>query len=149
MQRVSTQATFGPKSEDITTPPSKGFDTRLNEQLDLPATSHLHTSMYGLSKRISPAGNDGAILEVGGDGVRDQLRPACGFALSQILVDNLFHPNLEGEPFALAGYLDLLNKDAFGNFRQLLEDVALSSMMGGIWIIYNDKEDLATGPNTN
>ena len=42
--------------------------------------------------------------------------------------------------------MDLLGRDAFGNFRQLLEDVTLSPMMG-LYLSHlaNQKEDAATG----
>ena len=80
---------------------------------------------------------------------QDQLRQRVAFALSQILVVS-FNSNLNSEPFALAGYLDLLSKDAFGNFRQLLEDVTLSPTMGRyLDMLQNDKEDVATGKNPN
>ena len=45
-----------------------------------------------------------------------------------------------------ANYLDTLNKHAFGNYRNLLEDIALSPVMG-IYLshIRNRKENPATG----
>ncbi|MBK9708937.1 MAG: DUF1800 family protein [Acidobacteria bacterium] len=148
--RFLTQATFGPKSADITTLQSKGFDTWLNEQFNLPATSHLayldvatagKTNIY--QQEMMESFWKQAVTG------QDQLRQRVAFALSQILVVS-FNSNLEGEPFALAGYLDLLNKDAFGNFRQLLEDVALSPAMGRyLDHLLNDKEDPATGRNPN
>ena len=57
---------------------------------------------------------------------------------------------LKNEPFAIAGYLDMLNQNAFGNFRQLLENVALSPAMGRyLDHLQNDKEDSQTGRNPN
>ena len=42
--------------------------------------------------------------------------------------------------------MDLLERDAFGNFRQLLEDVTLSPAMGHyLNMLGNDKEEPATG----
>jgi uncharacterized protein (DUF1800 family) len=62
----------------------------------------------------------------------DQLRKRVGYALSQILV-----VSIEGLGFgfvnnsrAAAAYVDILEKGAFGNFRELLEDVTLSPAMG-------------------
>ncbi len=59
----------------------------------------------------------------------DQLRQRVAFALSEIMVISQFGP-LINEPDGLAAYYDLLVKNAFGNFRTLLEDVTLSPMMG-------------------
>jgi uncharacterized protein (DUF1800 family) len=51
------------------------------------------------------------------------------FALSEILVISDVGV-LEGEHVGVANYYDLLVKHAFGNFRDLLDDVTLSPMMG-------------------
>ncbi|HYH46494.1 MAG TPA: DUF1800 family protein, partial [Thermoanaerobaculia bacterium] len=54
----------------------------------------------------------------------------------------------ESEPVAV--YMDLLNQNAFGNFRQLLESVTLSPSMGVyLDMLSNDKEDPETGQNPN
>jgi uncharacterized protein (DUF1800 family) len=67
------------------------------------------------------------------------------FALHSIFVlsqtdSNLFH---QARPYA--AYLDSLNRGAFGNFRTLIEEVALSPAMG-LYLshIRNQKEDPAT-----
>jgi uncharacterized protein (DUF1800 family) len=62
----------------------------------------------------------------------DQLRKRVGYALSQILVVSV--DGLAGGGTTVvrlaAGYMDVLEKGAFGNFRELLEDVTLSPAMG-------------------
>ncbi len=61
----------------------------------------------------------------------DQLRKRVGYALSQIMV-----VSVDGFAFAVnnarlaASYTDVLEKGAFGNFRELLEEVTLSPAMG-------------------
>jgi uncharacterized protein (DUF1800 family) len=62
----------------------------------------------------------------------DQLRKRVGYALSQVMV-----VSMEGFAFGgtnnsrvAAAYVDILEKGAFGNFRELLEDVTLSPAMG-------------------
>ncbi len=62
----------------------------------------------------------------------DQLRKRVGYALSQILVISMEGLGAGGanNPLLAAGYLDVLERGAFGNFRQLLEDVSLSPAMG-------------------
>jgi uncharacterized protein (DUF1800 family) len=53
-------------------------------------------------------------------------------------------------PDGLASYFDLLEKDSFGNFRQLLQDVTLSPAMGVyLNMLGNDKEDPSSGRNPN
>ncbi len=60
----------------------------------------------------------------------DQLRQRVAFALSEILVVSDQNPLLDGFPQGLAWYYDILIRDAFGNYRQLLQDVTLSPAMG-------------------
>jgi uncharacterized protein (DUF1800 family) len=76
----------------------------------------------------------------------DQLRKRVAFALHQIFMVSQADSNLYVHPRAYANYLDLLNKHAFGNYRTLLEAMALSPAMG-IYLSHmrNNKEDPATG----
>ena len=60
----------------------------------------------------------------------DQLRQRVAFALSQILVVSEQNSTLYNNSIGLANYYDILVNGAFGNFRQLLENVTLSPMMG-------------------
>ena len=59
----------------------------------------------------------------------DQLRQRVAFALSQIMVVSEVGA-LRQAPYGLAGYYDMLAENAFGNFRDLLEDVTLHPSMG-------------------
>lgn len=74
----------------------------------------------------------------------DQLRQRVRFALSEIFVVSFADPAVD--PRGLASYYDMLGKNAFGNFRTLLEDVSLHPMMG-VYLTHlgNIKEDSATG----
>lgn len=76
----------------------------------------------------------------------DQLRQRATFALSQIFVVSFNDPTLAGQPRGVASYYDMLAENAFGNFRDLLEDVTLHPMMG-IYLSHlrNQKEDPVTG----
>jgi uncharacterized protein (DUF1800 family) len=62
----------------------------------------------------------------------DQLRKRVAYALSQILVTSMEGFGSGGRYNALlgAGYLDVLERNAFGNYRQLLEEVTLNPAMG-------------------
>jgi len=149
--RFLTQATYGPKSvSEITALQTKGFNTWLNEQFVLPATTHMAYLDATIGTNPDPYQQE--MMEsfwkqaVTG---QDQLRQRMAFALAQILVVS-FNSNLSSDPFALAGYLDTIHKDAFGNFRQLLEDITLNPAMGRFLdMLQNDKEDVAAGKNPN
>ena len=148
--RFLAQTTFGPKNADITALQTKGFNTWLNEQFAMPQTAHLAyldatigTKTEYYQQEMMESFWKQAVTS------QDQLRQRMVFALQQIFVVS-FRSNLDAEPFAMAGYLDMLGKNAFGNFRQLLEDVTLSPAMGRyLDHILNDKEDPATGRNPN
>ena len=60
----------------------------------------------------------------------DVLRKRVALALSEILVVSAEGMNLRNPAFALANYWDIINKHAFGNYRNLLEDITLSPAMG-------------------
>ena len=79
----------------------------------------------------------------------DQLRQRVAYALSQILVTSEVSTagsmlSWRGE--ALATYYDILEKNAFGNYRDLLKEVTLSSAMG-YYLTYvgNKKSNEAKG----
>ena len=82
----------------------------------------------------------------------DQLRQRVAFALSEILVVSNSTKNLGNQPGALPAYYDVLVRGAFGNFRQLLEDITLNPAMGAFLdMLKNDKAN-ASGtrlPNEN
>jgi uncharacterized protein (TIGR03437 family) len=150
--RFLTQATFGPKMADITALQTKGFDAWLNEQMALPTESHVAYIDWLKQSEPNKEFYDEAMMETFWKQAvlnNDQLRQRVSYALSQILVVS-FNSNLSGEHFAMASYADMLNKNAFGNFRQLIEDVTLHPAMGRyLDHITNDKEDPVTGRNPN
>src|SRR5581483_8376511 len=79
----------------------------------------------------------------------DQLRQRVAFALSELLVVSDRGGDLD-DVHALAGYMDTLEHDAFGNFRTLLNDVTLAPAMGVyLDMLSNDKEDPDAGTNPN
>ncbi|MEO1171136.1 MAG: DUF1800 family protein [Myxococcota bacterium] len=77
----------------------------------------------------------------------DQLRQRMAFALSQLLVVSNFGGEvLTDIPDAVIAYQDLLIRGAFGNYRDLLEQVTYSPAMGH-YLTYmgNQKADPITG----
>jgi uncharacterized protein (DUF1800 family) len=77
----------------------------------------------------------------------DQLRTRVAFALSQTLVASANKVN-DVRGFTL--WQNMLEKDAFGNFYDLLKDVTLSPVMGNyLDMVNNDKPNPATGTSAN
>jgi uncharacterized protein (DUF1800 family) len=80
----------------------------------------------------------------------DELRQRVQHALSEIFVISGTNASVQNMPRGEANYYDMLGADAFGNFRQLLQDVTLSPMMGQ-WLnmLGNDKGNATTDPDEN
>lgn len=76
----------------------------------------------------------------------DTVRKRVALALSELFVVSNSVANIAWTHMALAHLWDQFNANAFGNFRQLLEDVTLNPAMGA-WLNTrgNAKEDPATG----
>lgn len=76
----------------------------------------------------------------------DQLRQRIAYALSQLLVVSSFEPPLYRRGESLAYYYDMLARHSFGNYRDLLGEMARSPAMG-VYLSHqgNQKADLATG----
>jgi uncharacterized protein (DUF1800 family) len=156
--RFLIQSTFGPTEAEIEATRDTTFAAWITAQQALPegalALDYLNTRRDQLRNPPAPAApNPTADVNAGHfyeyfwrEAVtsQDQLRERTKFALSQIFVISFADPamNVRG----LGSYYDMLGRNAFGNYRKLLEDVALHPMMG-VYLthIANQKEDLATG----
>jgi uncharacterized protein (DUF1800 family) len=76
----------------------------------------------------------------------DMMRKRCALALSEMFVSSMGSAEFTWRSHAYAAWWDMLVRNAFGNFRQLLEDVTLHPAMG--WFLNtkgNQKENPATG----
>ena len=156
--RLLQQATFGPTAASIDALASTTNAAWIDQQIALPwAPSFVPyvESKYALGDAYRPVSNIGTSYNRNWPAYRfwataanatDQLRHRVGFALHEIFVVSLADSGVERHNRAYANYLDQLNKHAFGNFRQLIEEVALSPVMG-IYLshIRNQKEDPVTG----
>jgi uncharacterized protein (DUF1800 family) len=134
--RFLTQATFGPTLADINTVATGGYAAWIAAQMALPETSHLAATRadsvaFPNTSQFPVIENDryASWWKIGAT-APDQLRQRVAFALSEIFVVSDQSSALTNQPEALANYYDLLANDAFGNFRQLLQDVTLSPVMG-------------------
>ncbi len=76
----------------------------------------------------------------------DQLRQRMAFALSEILVVGDANSPLKTAHRGLTHYWDQLASNAFGTYRQTIEDVTLHPVMG-VWLSHlrNQKTDLELG----
>ena len=75
----------------------------------------------------------------------DAMRKRIALALSEFFVVSLQTAEFNWRSHAIAHYWDTLVKNAFGNYRQLLEDITLNPAMG--WFLNtrgNQKENTAT-----
>jgi len=158
--RFLAQATFGPRTGDVATVMNEGISGWIQSQIALPASSHLAAAradaaafpppQSGLPSdqtylAVTPAARQAAWWQIALTGP-DQLRQRVAFALSEIFVVSEQDTVLRGQPEALAHYYDLLVNDAFGNFRQLLNDVSLSPVMGTyLTYVQNQPGNAATG----
>ncbi len=77
---------------------------------------------------------------------QDGLRKRVALGLSEFFVVSMQSAEFTWRSHAFAQYWDILVKNAFGNFRQLLEDITLSPAMGYYLNTKgNQKEDVASG----
>jgi uncharacterized protein (DUF1800 family) len=133
--RLLNQASFGPSAQSIEDVMNLGIAGWIEQQLAMPISSH--ADFVELARFREGVVGDGTVsrerrieawweIALQGD---DQLRQRVAFALSEILVvseNSVF----EEDTLGIALYYDILAEHAFGNYRDLLEDVTLSPIMG-------------------
>lgn len=150
--RFLNQATFGPHPDDIAAVRSLGYEGWMDDQFTRPPTYHLPTVMSNKTADPNNFFNGAQMFNswwekaVTAD---DQLRQRVAFALGEILVISDVG-TLNGNARAQAHFHDTLLDNAFGNFRELLEQVTLTPGMG----LYldmrgNAKGDIITGTHPN
>ena len=152
--RFLTQATFGPTDRDVDAVMSMGYRGWIEDQFRRGGAA-VHREAWDRAdaeiKAANPAGKAGQreVLDsfwaraIRGD---DQLRQRVAFALSQIFVISMLDAGVAANARGVAGYMDMLAKHSFGNYRDLLEAVARHPMMG-LYLSHlrNQKDDPATG----
>ncbi len=126
------QASFGPTDAEIAKVQAIGYAAWIDEQFALPATPHLPY----VQANFVAGPNVGNFIFMQDSfwqqaiPAPDQLRQRVKFALSQILVVSGADNTIAAYADGLANYADLLGQHAFGNYRQLIEAVAMNPMMG-------------------
>lgn len=138
--RFLTQATFGPTPDDVAHLMAAGYEAWLDEQFAMPMASVSHVAAWDAANKAImavDAGQRASSGEVTSTFWRqaiagpDQLRQRVVFALSEIFVVSVAD-SCGGNAFSrgAADYLDMLGRQAFGNYRSLIESVALHPVMG-------------------
>ncbi len=136
------QTTFGPRPADIQDVQALGYRDWIDREIRRTPSRQLP---YLLALPGPPAGvaqidRHDAFFQNVMTGP-DQLRQRVAFALSQVFVVSE-NSGLFNFPLALAHYHDLLAGNAFGNYRQLMEEVTLSPAMGYyLSMLGNEKPD--------
>ncbi|APV52489.1 hypothetical protein BWI17_15990 [Betaproteobacteria bacterium GR16-43] len=148
--RFLTQATFGLKGvTDIESLKRTGYDAWLTQQFGMTAASHVQYVNDRVRAGEKPD-EERAYEAIWQQWLWEdaQLRARMSFALSEIFVISNIAPDLD--TYAMASYMDMLNRNAFGNYRQLLEDVTLHPAMGYyLNMIGSKKADPVKGTHPN
>ncbi|MBX3590250.1 MAG: DUF1800 domain-containing protein [Burkholderiaceae bacterium] len=150
--RFLSQAGFGGAGADIDRTQRIGFPAWIDEQFSLPQDRHqgyVDSQIAAATLAGQSTNQQNWIYEsfwrtaVSGNG---QLRHRVAFALSQVFVVSLADSSVGENTRGVASYLDMLGRNAFGNFRTLLQDVTLHPMMG-LYLSHlrNQKEDPSRG----
>ncbi|MFT4195521.1 DUF1800 domain-containing protein [Ottowia sp.] len=132
--RFLQQAQFSSTEAEIAAVQAKGYARWLDEQMS--ATSHTSGWDWLVAhgyQQVSIRFNSGYAdhmmwnqLIAAGDAVRKRV----ALAWSEIMVVSTSGIDGYWPSFAMAAYWDLLNRHAFGNYRELLEAVTLNPAMG-------------------
>ncbi len=140
--RFLEQASWGPNVADVIALQQSGFSGWLSNQQSvapsiIPPPPMMSDIVYAQGQFMNNAIN-----------APDQLRQRVAFALAQIFVISGLKIPVEG----MVPYLNLLSRNAFGNYKDIMKAVTLSPSMGlYLDMVNNDKPDPAAGtlPNEN
>ena len=165
--RFLNKATFGASSDDVKNLQRKGVAAWLDEELAKPKTNDIYLrNMIKIAKTYEPsrftysvddylANNDHVfynqevftLFKYFKDAwfnttlkADDQLRHKVAYALSQIIVESTFDPLLKIKAESFAHYYDVLYRNAFGNYKTLLEEISQNPGMGVYLTHYGNKK---------
>ncbi len=132
--RFLAQATLGASKADITALQASSFSAWIEGQFNAPASQGhvdwLVANGYNVeANRNNITGMDNTIWRklIGSN---DPLRQRVVLALSEICVASVLGINAAWRQFAVGNYLDILEANAFGNYRTLLQQISTSPAMG-------------------
>jgi hypothetical protein len=138
--RFLEQSTWGPTPALIEHVRAIGFEAFLNEQFATPMSSYPTLPLYPTTRDTTACPNGSACQR---DNYtmyplqarfftnalygQDQLRQRVAFALHQIVVVSGVDIT---QPSWMAPYLQILDRNAFGNYRQFLYEITVNAAMG-------------------
>ena len=133
--RFLNQATFGATRADIALVRSQGYAGWISQQFAASATlarpflEQMARARHDANRTL---GQEDRIHRWYDTAVKapDQLRQKMAYALGQMIVASDQNDGLSGEPLQMAEWNDLLVRNAFGNYRQLLQEASFSPVMG-------------------
>lgn len=131
--RFLQQAQFSSSETEIAALRSKGYARWLEEQMSAPShTSGWDWLVRGGYDKVDIRFNNYADRMMWNQLIAapDAVRKRVALAWSEILVVSSNGIDGYWPSFAMAAYWDLLNRHAFGNYRELLEAVTLNPAMG-------------------
>jgi uncharacterized protein (DUF1800 family) len=145
--RFLMQATFGPTQSDIDELVSLGYSAWMRRQFNASSESNV-SELRQIQADYAARGQTveaEALADIAWrdmiDG-EDQLRQRMVFALSQIFVVSYENSDVAETLASAAFYMDMLDENAFGNHRELVEAVTYSpSMAQFLTYLNNRKED--------
>ncbi len=137
------QSTFGATEDEAQRVINLRYEGWIDDQMTKPVSLQLpHVQSLPLPQFIGQLQQDRVDIwfrnALHGE---DQLRQRVAFALSEIMVVSQLGV-LNNQPYGLASYYDMLAANAFGNYRDLIEDVTLHPSMGVyLSMLGNEKPD--------
>ena len=157
--RFLAQSTLGADYETINETAEIGYRNWLDEQLNLPVKFSLLANCNDIINKHKAflIATGGDIKKADGDDsyhvrnyflfswwkyvmdAEDVLRSKVALALSEIVVVSAI-PDFSSEPLGLSSYYDILIKNAFGNYRNLLEEVTFHPIMGKYLTFLNNRK---------
>ena len=154
--RFLEQATFGPTPALIEHVQSIGFDQFLQEQFAAAPSTYPTLPLYPTTRDQAACPNGSTCQRDNYTMYRlqnrfflnamygeDQLRQRVAFALHQIIVVSGLEVT---QPSWMTQYLQVLDRHAFGNYRDLLHDITLNPAMGNYLDVNGNTR---TRPNEN
>lgn len=152
--RLLTQASFGPTADGVNALVGTDFSSWLRKELSAPPYAYLpeleaYRAVVGTDELFNPITGNALTFAFWRNAIQGagQLRQRMAYALSQLLVVSNFGGELLTDlPEPVMYYQDILSRNAFGNYRDLLEEVTYSPAMG-FYLTYmgNQKADPASG----
>ena len=136
--RFLEQAAFGPTPQELANVQSQGISAWLDAQFAMPETA---ITMPAQSSSVQSLTLNRMAM------APDQLRQKMAWALGQIIVISM---NKNIYPNEYVPYQQILSRNAFGNYRTLLSDIAKSPQMGKYLDLANsNKPGIGGGANEN